>query len=320
MNLGHRADEHLFAWGGREAAIGLGRLAAAPRIGSYTILWRLAAALLLAACALAATAAHAAPDAKVLRVCADPNNPPLSDRSGKGYENRIAELIGSELGRPVEYVWWPQRMGFIRNTLGASDGRGGYKCDIVMGVPADYELTATTRPYLHSSWVMILADRPEFTAVKTPEDLLELPAALRGKLRFGAFTHSPPLDWLFAHQLFEQATIYQTLSGDPDEFPGRMVAKDLVGGKIDVALVWGPIGGYFAKQADQRLRVIPFASTAKTKFDYLLAIGVRHPDKEWRATIDAVLAKRQADIERILRDYGVPLLDLPPDGGPPGKS
>jgi ABC-type amino acid transport substrate-binding protein len=211
-------------------------------------------------------------------------------------------------------------MGFIRNTLRASDGHGGFKCDVVIGVPADYELTATTRPYLHSAWVMILPDRPEFASVKTPEDLLELPAAVRGKLRFGAFTHSPPLDWLFAHQLFEQATIYQMLSGDPDEFPGQMVTQDLVGGKIDVALVWGPIGGYFAKQANRNLRVIPFASTAKTKFDYLLSIGVRHPDKEWRAAIDAVLAKRQADIDRILRDYGVPLLDLPPDGGPAGKS
>jgi quinoprotein dehydrogenase-associated probable ABC transporter substrate-binding protein len=267
-----------------------------------------------------AEAAAAGPDAKVLRVCADPNNPPLSDRNGGGYENRIAELVGSELGRPVEYVWAPQRMGFIRNTLKAPDGRGGFKCDLVIGVPADYELTATTRPYLHSSWVMVFADRPEFASVHTPEDVLALPADVRGRLRFGAFTQTPPLDWLFKHDLFDQTVPYAALSGDPDDFPGRIITSDLVAGKIDIAMVWGPIGGYFAKQAKQPLRVVAFASTPQLRFDYLLSVGVRQPDKEWRATLDAVLAKRQADIDRILRDYGVPLMDLPPPAAPGGKS
>jgi quinoprotein dehydrogenase-associated probable ABC transporter substrate-binding protein len=269
-----------------------------------------AAALLMTI--LAAAASAAGPDAKVLRVCADPNNLPLSDRSGGGYENRIAELVGKDLGLPVEYVWAPQRMGFIRNTLKAPDGRGGFKCDLIIGVPADYEMTATTRPYLHSSWVMVLPDRPELAAVKSADDILNLPAGLRSRLRFGAFTHTQPLDWLFKNDLFDQTVPYQALSADPEEFPGRIISDDLAAGKIDVALVWGPIGGYFAKQAKQPLRIVAFASTPQFKFDYLLSIGVRHPDKEWREKLDGVIARHQADIDRILEDYGVPRLDLPP--------
>ncbi len=269
-----------------------------------------AAALLLTIVAAAASAAG--PDAKVLRVCADPNNLPLSDRNGGGYENRIAELVGRELGLPVEYVWAPQRMGFIRNTLKAPDGRGGFKCDLIIGVPADYEMTATTRPYLHSTWVMVFADRPELAAVKSVDDILKLPAEVRSQLRFGAFTHTQPLEWLFQHDLFDQTVPYQALSADPDEFPGRIISGDLAAGKIDVALVWGPIGGYFAKEAKQPLRVVAFASTPQLKFDHQLAFGVRHPDKEWRDALDGIIARRQADIDRILEDYGVPRLELSP--------
>lgn len=261
---------------------------------------------------MAATASAIGPDTTVLRVCADPHNPPLSDRSGSGYENRIAELIGRDLGLPVEYVWMPQRMGFIRNTLKASDGHGGFKCDLVIGVPADFEMTANTRPYLHSSWVMVFADRPELAAIKSADDVLKLPADVLSRLRFGAFTHTQPLDWVFKHDLFDQTVAYQTLSGDPDEFPGRIVADDLATGKIDVAMVWGPIGGYFAKQSKQALRVVAFASTPQLKFDYMLSFGVRHPDKEWRDKLDGIIARRQGDIDRILEDYGVPLLELPP--------
>ena len=272
---------------------------------------RLVATTVALLCLLACGAAMADPDPQKLRVCADPNNMPLSDQGGRGYENRIAQLIGEELGRPVEYTFMPQRMGFIRNTLRASDGKGGFKCDLVIGVPDDYDMTANTRPYLHSTWVMVLPDRPEFAAIKSPDDVLAMPADVRGKLRFGTFTHSPPLDWIFKNELFNQAVIYKALSADPDQVPGQMVSQDLDAGKIDIAMVWGPIGGYFAKQSASHLRLVPFTSTADIRYDYLLAMGVRVPDKQWRATIDAVIAKRQADIDRILREYAVPLLDLP---------
>jgi quinoprotein dehydrogenase-associated probable ABC transporter substrate-binding protein len=274
----------------------------------YTYL-RLAIGLLLIVGAVGL--AQADPDAKVLRVCADPNNLPLSDKAGHGYENRIAQLIGEELGRPVEYVWFPQRMGFVRNTLRAPRESGGFKCDLIIGVPEDYEMTANTRPYLHSAWTMVFADRPELASLKTPEDVMSLPPEVRGKLRFGVFTHTPPLDWLFDHKLFDQAVPYPALSGDPDEIPGQIVANDLAEGKIDIAMVWGPIGGYFAKLSKTPMRVVPFVSTKQLKFDYQLSLGVRHPDKEWKATLDAIIAKRQADIDAILKDYGIPLLQLP---------
>ena len=261
--------------------------------------------------ALALPTFAAGSDMKALRVCADPNNLPLSDRKGEGYENRIAQLIGKDLGLPVEYTWAPQRMGFIRNTLRAPDGNGGYKCDVIIGVPADYELTATTRPYLHSSWVMVFPDRPELASVKNAEDILALPAELLRRLRFGAFTQTQAFDWLFKHNFFEQTLTYPALSPDPDEYPGQIIQDDLTDGKIDVALVWGPIGGYFAKRSARPLRMVPFTSTPEYRFDYLLAFGVRHPDKQWRDTLDGVIARHQAEIDRILEDYGVPRLELP---------
>ena len=255
--------------------------------------------------------ALADPDAAHLRVCADPNNMPLSDDAGNGYENRIAQLIADELKLPLQYTYLPQRMGFIRNTLRASDGQGGYKCDLVIGVPSDYEMTSNTRPYLHSMWVMVLPDRPEFAGLKSPDDLLTLPPEVLHKLKLGTFTHSPPLDWVFEHKLFDQAVIYQAMAADPKVTPGQVVSQDLVDGKIDVALVWGPIGAYYAKRSGRAFRVLPFVSDKKLRYDYVLAMGVRVPEKQWAARVDAVIAKRQADIDRILKEFDVPLMDLP---------
>jgi ABC-type amino acid transport substrate-binding protein len=117
---------------------------------------------------------------------------------------------------------------------------------------------------------------------------------------------------LFNHELFDQTVPYQALSADPDEFPGRIISSDLAAGKIDVALVWGPIGGYFARQSKQPLRVVPFVTTAQLKFDYSLAMGVRQPDRAWRDTVDAVIARRQTEIDHILDEYAVPRLELSP--------
>ncbi len=273
---------------------------------------------LLAAVALAfAVAARAdAPEQaprRVLRVCGDPNDLPYSNERRQGFENRIAELLARDLGWPLEYTWFPQRIGFIRNTLKKrrDPPTEGYLCDVVMGVPAGYELAATTRPYYRSTYAMVFARGRGLDAVRTPDDLLKLDPAVLRALRFGVFGRTPPTEWLLRHGLMPQAVPYQLQTGDPDQYPGEVVEKDLAAGKIDVALVWGPIAGYFAtKRATVPMTVVPFPSDPAMHFDYSVAMGVRKDDAAWKQRLDEFLDKNRAAIQAILSEYGVPQLDL----------
>lgn len=247
----------------------------------------------------------------VLRVCADPNNLPLSHRNGEGFENRIAELFARELGWRLEYTWYPQRMGFIRNTLRARvDGGEDYKCDLVMGLPAGFELAATTRPYYRSTWTLVYVRGTGLDEVHRPDDLLVLPADRRNALRFGAFGQTPPVDWLLRHRLLAQMVPYRSQTGDPEQYPGEIVEKDLLDGKIDVAFVWGPIAGYFAgRDPGRRLVVVPFLPEPAIKFDYEIAMGVRFGEPEWKNRVEQLIDQHRARIQEILAGYGVPLLD-----------
>ena len=249
-------------------------------------------------------------DERVLRVCEDPNNLPFSNRAGQGFENKIAELLARELGWTLEYTWFPQRMGFIRNTLRARDpGSNRFKCDLVMGVPAGFELASTTKPYYRSTYAMVYARGKGLDGVTTPEGLLKLEPVKLKSLKLGVFGQSPAADWLLKHGLFDQAVSYQPQSGDPERYPGEMVEKDLVSGSVDVAFVWGPIAGYFAKNARAELAVVPFAPDREIQFDFRIAMGVRFGEREWKDRIERLLEANRAPIGAILADYGVPLLD-----------
>jgi quinoprotein dehydrogenase-associated probable ABC transporter substrate-binding protein len=247
----------------------------------------------------------------VLRVCADPNNLPLSHRNGQGFENKIAELLAGALGWQLEYTWYPQRMGFIRNTLRArGEGDQGYKCDLVIGLPVGFELAATTAPYYRSTWALVYLRGHGLDAVHRPDDLVALPAARLQSLRLGAFGQSPPVDWLLRHHLLDQMVPYQRQTGDPEQYPGEIVEKDLLAGKIDVAFVWGPIAGYFAgRDPARRLVVVPFPTDPEIKFDYAIAMGVRFGEKAWKERIDQVIDQQRVGIQHILASYGVPRLD-----------
>lgn len=253
----------------------------------------------------------AEPEKKVLRVCEDPNNLPLSHRNLGGFENKIAELLGQELGWQVEYTWFPQRMGFIRNTLRAKEANSdSYKCDLVMGVPAGYELTATTKPYYRSTYAMVFVKGHGMDSVQTPDDLLKLDKDTLRSLKFGVFGQSPPVDWLLKHGLFDQAVPYQKQTGDPEGYPGQMIEKDLVAGKIDVAFAWGPIAGYFGKKVtNPQLSVVPFRPAPDIKFDYSIAMGVRHGERAFQNQIEQLIEKNRVKIQAILAEYGVPQLD-----------
>jgi quinoprotein dehydrogenase-associated probable ABC transporter substrate-binding protein len=274
------------------------------------------AVLLVAAALLAPLSALGQPLAaadgdRVLRVCQDPNNLPFSNRAGEGFENKIAELFAAELGWKLEYTWFPQRMGFIRNTLrGREPDSDRFKCDLVLGVPVGFELAATTKPYYRSTYALAYVKGKGLDSVKVPEDLIKLEPAKLKSLKLGVVGQTPPVDWLLKHGLFDQVVPYQTQSGDPERYPGEMVEKDLVGGKIDVAFVWGPIAGYFAKRATAAaVAVVPFAPDPAIQFDFRIGMGVRFGEREWKDRIERLIEANRGRIQAILAAYGVPQLD-----------
>ncbi|CAB3765386.1 hypothetical protein LMG29739_04580 [Paraburkholderia solisilvae] len=248
---------------------------------------------------------------KVLRVCADPNNLPLSNDKGEGYENKIAEAMAKDFGYKVEYTYFPQRMGFVRHTLREKEpNTDRYKCDLIIGVPHGYDMTSTTRAYLHSTYAMVFIKKPELANINTPTDLLKLPPDQLKKLRLGIFSQTPAVDWLLANNLIDQAVSYQAQSGDPQAFPGEMIQRDLKQGNVDVVFVWGPIAGYFAKRAGNDVKLVPFPPQPGIRFDYEIAMGTRYGEKAWHDKIDQWIATHQDTINSILTSYDVPLLPL----------
>jgi len=256
------------------------------------------------------------PDEKgdpVLHVCADPSGLPQSNDRGEGYENKIAEALAKDLGKKVEYTFFPQRMGFVRMTLRARDETTlKFKCDVIIGVPKGYDLTATTRPYMRSTFALVFTQKhPEFKSFKAPEDLLALPAEKLQKLRIGIFGHSPAADWLLANNLMERAEMYAPQSGDPKETANTIVARDLAAGKIDVAVVWGPIAGQLTRD-HASWTAVAFKPDAKIKFDYEMAMGLRQGEKEWKDALDQWIGSHHEQINQILTGYQIPLLELTP--------
>ena len=245
----------------------------------------------------------------VLRVCADPNNMPLSNDKGEGYENHIAAQMASDFGYKLEYTYFPQRMGFVRHTLREKEeGSDRYRCDLIIGVPKGYDMTSTTQPYLRSVYAMVVPNRPEFASIKTPDDLLKLPPDQLHKLRFGIFSQTPAVDWLLGHNLIDQAVSYQVQSGDPGVYPGQMIEHDLREGNVDVVFLWGPIAGYFAKRAGDSVRLVPFQPQPGIRFDYTISMGVRYGEKDWKDKVDQWIGANHDKIDSILATYQVPML------------
>jgi mxaJ protein len=272
--------------------------------------WLVCAALCGAA--LGAAAQDKAPERSALRVCQDPNNLPFSNTKGEGIENRIAELFGKALGLPVTYYSFPQRLAFIRNTLRYKLPDQDYPCDIVMGVPAGFDQVSVTQPYYRSTYAMVFAKGKGLDQVKSSADFLALGKAQLDKLRIGIYDRSPASDWLVKHGLVDRGVPYKMMNADPNQYPGEIIENELAADKIDVAIVWGPIAGYFAKRVKTPpLIVVPMQSEPGVRFDYAMAMGVRYGEREWKQQIEALLVSRRAEIQAILDEYGVPLLAEP---------
>jgi quinoprotein dehydrogenase-associated probable ABC transporter substrate-binding protein len=249
--------------------------------------------------------------AEPLRVCADPDNLPLSNARGEGYENKIAEQLAHDLGRKVEYTYFPQRMGFVRNTLRQKDPQTQqFKCDVIIGVPKGYELTATTRPYMRSTYALVFRHSPELANLEKADDLLKLAPQKLHALRIGVFGRSPGADWLLRNELLDHAVMYSPQSGDPAENPAHTIERDLDADKIDLAILWGPMAGFLVgKHADAAWRAVPFAIDPEIKFDYEISMGVRFGEKEWKDTLDQWIATHEESVRGILTSFRVPQLD-----------
>ncbi|MGD9602813.1 MAG: quinoprotein dehydrogenase-associated putative ABC transporter substrate-binding protein [Gammaproteobacteria bacterium] len=260
--------------------------------------------------AIDAAAAEASRSA--LKVCAPPFNLPMSDKDESGYENRIAKLFANQLELPLEYTWFPQRMGFIRATLKNNETEdGSYKCDLVMGVVDNFELAATTRPYMHSTWAMVYAKGRGLDFIQSQADMHKLTDAQKKLLRIGVWDQGPTTEWVYRLGLIEQATPYPIMSGDARQGPGHVIENDLVQDKVNLTFVWGPIAGFLAKRIpDPELVVIPLENEQGLKFDYQISMAVRHPDTAWKRQVNALIERNQAEIDSILDEFGVPRLPL----------
>lgn len=261
-----------------------------------------------------AVSAQAQAERTALKVCAPPFNLPMSDKDESGYENRIARLFADQLKLPLEYTWFPQRMGFIRATLKNNETEdGSYKCDLVIGVVDNFELAATTRPYMRSAWAMVYVKGRGLDFIKSQDDLKNLTDEQKKLLRIGIWDQGPTTEWIYNLGLIEQSTPYPIMSGDARQGPGHIIENDLVQDKVNLTFAWGPIAGYLAKNTkEHELVVIPLQNEQGLKFDYQIAMAVRHPDTAWKQQIDALIERNQPAIDKILDDYGVPRLELLP--------
>jgi quinoprotein dehydrogenase-associated probable ABC transporter substrate-binding protein len=236
-------------------------------------------------------------DRSELKVCADPNNLPFSDEKQEGFENKIAELMGSELALKVDYAWFPQVIGFVRNTLRA------HLCDLVMGTVAGDEIMQTTNPYYFTTYVMFYrSDKGvAFEGLGNPG---------LASLHLGVVAGTPPADLLVRHDLMSHARPYALTVDTRAESTTHQMVQDVVDGTVDVGFLWGPIAGYYRKHDDLPLTLVPLKSEpGAARMEYHIAMGVRANEPEWRRRINTVILKRQPEITAILRDYGVPLLN-----------
>jgi quinoprotein dehydrogenase-associated probable ABC transporter substrate-binding protein len=259
----------------------------------------------------AASAADEQPQEKVLRVCQDPNNLPFSHKDQTGFENKIAQLFAQDLGWKLETTWYPQRMGFIRNTLkGKEPNSEKFKCDLVTSVSSDFDLGLATKPYYSSTYTMVYIKGRGLDAIKAPEDLLNFDPEKRKKLRLGVFARSPVADWLLKNNMIELVVPFAPQTGDPEKYPGEIIEKELVAGNIDAAFAWGPIAGYFGKKSTTPMAVLPFKDDPAMPLQFNIAMGVRYGEKPWRDQIDKLIEKNKAQIQAIMNDYGVPLMPI----------
>lgn len=232
------------------------------------------------------------------RVCADPANFPLSDKSETGFENKIAELMAEHLGRELQYTWFPMAQGFVRRTLTAVE------CDVIMGYAQGDELVLNTNAYYTSAYVIVTRADSDLHDVTTIED-----PRLKGR-KIGYIANTPPGTHLARLGMIPDAVSYSLMVDTRLYHPNEDLLADLADGKVDAALMWGPIAGPLARSYDGKLVVTPLIHETETpRLFYRITMGVRPGEDQWKRTLNSEIRKVQPEIDQILADFGVPLLN-----------
>ena len=260
-------------------------------------------ALGITALALLLSPATAGP--RELRVCADPNNLPFSNAAGQGFENRIAQIIADDLGAKLTYTWWAQRRGFVRNTLKAG------LCDLVPGTPANLEMLRTTRPYYRSSYVFLT--RQNSTDVTSFNDPRLRDLRIGVQLIGDDGANSPPVQALGRRGIVGHLIGYPVYGDYAAPNPPARIVEAVANGEIDLAVVWGPLAGYFAQKQKVPLRITPVTPRIdgpQLPLMYDISMGLRREDDALRSDVNSALARHKSEIDAILAQYGVPRLDM----------
>ena len=264
--------------------------------------------LLTAAGLMVATPARAQRPAPrepgLIRVCADPDNMPSSNDKGEGFENKIAELICSELKSKVTYVWYPTRRGYFRIL-------NGMYCDMALEAPAGLDMAGVTKPYFRSGYYFVARQGSGFEDVKSLADPRLKKARIGVNMYSSDGENSPPAMALSRYGVVGNLKGYFTFFSDKER--PEDIIKGVANKDVDIAIAWGPLAGYFAKQLNAPLTLTPLPardSLSEIPFQYNMGIAVRRRDKEFRDSLQAVLDRRKGDIDAILKQYNVPTLPI----------
>jgi quinoprotein dehydrogenase-associated probable ABC transporter substrate-binding protein len=237
-------------------------------------------------------------DPKVLRVCADPSNLPFSNEKGEGFENKLAELLAAKLGKTLAYAWYPQSTGFVRNTLGS------HRCDVIPGFPQGDELVQSTNPYYRTAYALVVKPGFGLDEVDTLAD-----RHLRDK-RIGIVAGTPPATYLAVYGGMQNAKPYPLVIDTRVDSSAQAMIRDLANGEIDAGILWGPMAGYYARQATPPMRVtLLLKESGGPPLTFRIAMGVRASDQHWKRQLNRLIADNQDEINRLLFGFGVPLLD-----------
>jgi quinoprotein dehydrogenase-associated probable ABC transporter substrate-binding protein len=237
-------------------------------------------------------------DPKVLRVCADPRNMPFSNEKGEGFENKIAELFAEKLQKKLDYAFFPQATGFVRVTLGS------HRCDVIIGFPQGSDLVQGTNPYYRTTYALIAKPGSGLEDVTTLED-----ERLKGK-HIGIIAGTPPATYMAVDGLMANAKPYPLMIDTRVDSSAEAMISDLTSGAIDAGVLWGPMAGFYAKKSTPPLHVAPLVKeTSGPQLVYRIGMGVRAADQNWKRQLNRLIQENQPVINKILLDYGVPLLD-----------
>ena len=237
-------------------------------------------------------------DPKVLRVCADPRNLPFSNEKSEGFENKLAELVAEKLQKKLDYMYFPQATGFVKMTLGA------HRCDVIMGFPQGDDLVQGTNPYYRTAYALIAKQGSGLEEVTTLAD-----PRLKTK-HIGIVAGTPPATNMAANGLMMNARPYPLMIDTRFDSSAEAMVGDLMKGEIDAGILWGPMAGYYAKKANPPLHVTPLVKeTTGPRLTFRIGMGVRPADQNWKRLLNRLIEENQPAINKMLLDFGVPLLD-----------